>query len=137
MSLTNPGGCTHQVLSLSSHLLAGIPCIFWSCRKRALSATCTLRSLFGHHMSGPAQQRTDPREQRHRRVKRKKTQKESGDQRADAIHRQRPRSSSLHGFYCEHLRPCSCSRDICSLQSQITDKHMQCTVLNVKPSGRS
>ena len=30
--------------------------------------------------------------------------------------------------------PCTCSRDICSLQSQIGDKDIQCTVLNVKPS---
>ena len=28
-----------------------------------------------------------------------------------------------------------CSRDICSLQSQIPDKDKQCTVLSVKPSG--
>ena len=28
-----------------------------------------------------------------------------------------------------------CSRDICSLQSQIGDKAIQCTVLSIKPSG--
>ena len=31
----------------------------------------------------------------------------------------------------------SCSRDICSLQSQIRDKDTQCTVLSVKSSGLS
>ena len=30
-----------------------------------------------------------------------------------------------------------CSRNICFLQSQIRDKELQCTVLNVKPSGLS
>ena len=42
-----------------------------------------LRSLFGHQMLGPAQQQTNVREQCHRRIK-KKTQKYSGDQGADA-----------------------------------------------------
>ena len=31
--------------------------------------------------------------------------------------------------------PDMCSRDICSLQSQIEDKDIQCTVFSVKPSG--
>ena len=44
-------------------------------------------------------------------------------------------SDTAKGLHFPFSFPGTYSRDICSLQSQIEDKDIQCTVLSVKPSG--